>query len=291
MDEESYYWDGKLDYLRKSTILYYNDDYIKFLVDNVWRIDTPVHVIDFGCGYGHLGLRLMPLLPQGSRYTGVDAGSKLIAYAKQLFAELPFESEFVLGDFHEIAFERKYDLAVCHGVLLHMTDPLAVLEKMMDCVKDRGKIIAFEPSWIGSVAGFHFERLRQSGVIPLGQLQELFERDAERTGKDGNIGLKLPLYFNRLGLQDVQCRVSDKVNVHDPEFDPETASKLFEAMRFYDPGDREVFVCGLIERGMKPEEADRQYEAEKLLAEAFTSSTAAAYAPVMKITFGTVVRN
>jgi len=40
---------------------------------------------------------------------------------------------------------------------------------------------------------------------------------------------------------------------------------------------------------MLPEEAERQYEAEKHLTAVFTSSMAAIYAPGMKITFGTVV--
>ncbi len=39
--------------------LYYNDDYLEFLVKIVWRIDQPVKMIDFGCGYGYLGLKLL----------------------------------------------------------------------------------------------------------------------------------------------------------------------------------------------------------------------------------------
>ncbi|RCW49026.1 class I SAM-dependent methyltransferase [Paenibacillus prosopidis] len=246
------------------------------------------HIIDFGCGFGHLGLRLLPLLADGSKYTGIDAGAGLIEHARHLFKGLPYEVDFVVGDFHSIPIERKYDIAVCHGVLLHMTEPMLLLKKMADCVKNEGKVIAFEPHWNGNMASYYFEGVDQSSVIPLGLLQELFERDALRTGKDGNIGLKLPLYFNRLGLRDVQCRMSDKVNIMDPEADREKATQLYEAIKFSDPGDREQFSTYLIERGMLPEEAERQYEAEKLLSETFTSSVAATYAASIKITFGTV---
>ncbi|MDF2671547.1 MAG: methyltransferase, partial [Paenibacillus sp.] len=152
------------------------------------------------------------------------------------------------------------------------------------------QVIAFEPHWIGNNASYYFEGLEQSNVIPLGPLQKLFERDVQRTGKDGNIGLKLPLYFNDLGLADVQCRVSDKVNIHDPIVDSEEASKLYEAMKFSDPGDRDSFIHGLLERGMLLEEAEQQYEAELYLSVAFTSSLAVTYAAGMKITFGTVRR-
>ena len=33
-----YYWDSKIDYLSKTRGLYYNDDYLEFLVKSVWQI-------------------------------------------------------------------------------------------------------------------------------------------------------------------------------------------------------------------------------------------------------------
>ncbi|MBM7563900.1 class I SAM-dependent methyltransferase [Paenibacillus sacheonensis] len=283
---EPYYWDEQIEYLKTSTSLFYNDDYIEFLVERLWRIDRPVRVVDFGCGYGHLGIRLLPLLPEGSEYVGIDAGIKLIEHARKICSELPYRMQFFTGDVHHFDFTEKYDLAVCHALLLHMNDPIAVLNRMADCVKKEGRVIAFEPHWIGTNASFHFDGLDQSAVIPLGQLQALFERDAQRTGKDGNIGLKLPLYFNRIGLSDVQCRVSDKVNIYDPSTTGET--RMYEGLRFNDPGERISFTEKLLARGMSEEEANRQYECEKMLSERFTPSMAATYAAGMKITFGTV---
>ncbi|WP_141136788.1 hypothetical protein [Paenibacillus herberti] len=110
-------------------------------------------------------------------------------------------------------------------------------------------LVAFETHWISNNASFYFEGIEQSRAIPLGLLQELFERDVRRTGKDGNIGLKLPLYFHRLGLKDVQCRASDKVNIYDPTVDQEKTSELYEAIKFHHPGEREPFVQQLVERG------------------------------------------
>jgi len=285
---ETYYWNDQINYLKKSVGLFYNDDYLQFLVDKVWQIDKPIKIIDFGCGFGHLGLRLLPLLPEGSSYTGIDLGDKLIEYAHELFNGSPYQTEFFVGDINTFTFERKFDVAVCHAVLLHMSDPMNVLKNMISCVKENGKVIAFEPHWNGNHAGYHFEGIELSNVIPLGQLQELFERDVKSTSKDGNIGLKLPIYFNRLGLRDVQCRVSDKVNVLDSTVDSELALEQYKAMQFNDPGDCDSFISALVERGMLVSEATRQYEAEKLLSKIFTTSQAVSYAPGMKITFGTV---
>lgn len=72
---DQYYWDDKLEYLTSTRDLYYNDDYLEFLVKSVWKIHESVHIVDYGCGYGYLGLKLLPLLPQGSRYTGITFGT------------------------------------------------------------------------------------------------------------------------------------------------------------------------------------------------------------------------
>jgi len=284
-----YYWDGKIDYLRRSTGLYYNDDYIEFLVKTVWRVDRPVHVMDFGCGFGHMGIRLLPLLPKGSKYTGVDVGEKLIEHARELFEDSPYETEFILGDIQTMVFEQKYDIALCHAVMLHMPNPKDVLRKMMGSVIDHGKIVCFEPNWIANMASYHFEGMQQSSAIQLGLLQKLYEMDANRSGKDGNIGFKLPVYFSQLGLTEIQCRMSDKVNFHDPLSDRETAAKLFRDLQFDHPGEREPFIQQLVERGLSLEEAESEYETEMYLSQSLTEPMLFTYAPSMKITFGTVI--
>lgn len=85
-----YYWDNQIDYLKRTRGLYYNDDYLDFLIQRVWKLNEPVRIIDYGCGYGYLGLKLLPMLPKGSSYTGVDKGEALIRKAKDIFSSLPF---------------------------------------------------------------------------------------------------------------------------------------------------------------------------------------------------------
>lgn len=78
----------KIEYLMRTRDLFYNDDYFELLVKSVWKITTPVKIIDFGCGYGFLGLKLMPLLPAGSSYTGIDLGEKLLDKARNVFEKI-----------------------------------------------------------------------------------------------------------------------------------------------------------------------------------------------------------
>jgi 2-polyprenyl-3-methyl-5-hydroxy-6-metoxy-1,4-benzoquinol methylase len=60
-------WDDKFDYLRQSRALHHNEDYWRFLVRDVWRIDKrPLRIVDFGCGFGWAGLFLVPMLASGT---------------------------------------------------------------------------------------------------------------------------------------------------------------------------------------------------------------------------------
>ncbi|CAG7616925.1 class I SAM-dependent methyltransferase [Paenibacillus allorhizosphaerae] len=293
---DTYYWDTRIDYLRSSRDLYYNDDYIEFLVKMVWKIEAPVHLIDFGCGYGYLGLKLLPLLPDGSTYTGVDLGEKLLDEARSVFQSLPYESEFIRADIQEVKLERKYDIALCHAVLLHMPNPVDVLKKMIDCVVNQGRIITFEPHWIGNMANYYLHGHDHSRLVHLGILQKLYEQDTKRSGKDGNIGAKVPIYLSELGLTDIESRVSDKVIFLHPNMDPSRKMNLYQ--RLQESGhaeapsqEREAFISQLMERGARFQEAQEQYENELYLSKQFHSESFFTYACNMKITFGTVSRD
>lgn len=90
-----YYWDSQIDYLRKTLELYYNDDYLEFLLTRVWKFTEPINMLDYGCGYGFLGLKLLPMLPEGSTYTGIDKGIELINRAKEIFQHTSLDLQYV----------------------------------------------------------------------------------------------------------------------------------------------------------------------------------------------------
>lgn len=64
---------------------------MKFLLRDVFLIKEPVNILDCGCGYGALGLLLLPLLPEGSSYTGIDFNQKLLQEGKELFKKKGLE--------------------------------------------------------------------------------------------------------------------------------------------------------------------------------------------------------
>lgn len=290
---ETYDWNSKLAYLKNTRDLYYNDDYVSFLVNTVWKINKPVHIVDFGCGYGYLGLVLMPLLPKGSKYTGIDSGGTLLAEARELFRLLPYESEFLEGDATEIELKDTYDIAICHAFLLHMSSPKTMLQKMMHSVKKGGKIICFEPHWISNMSSYVLDGEEQSEIIQLGVLQKLFESDTKRNGKDGNIGMKIPMYLSELGVKNIECRVSDKVNFLDSNIHHKDQNDLYHSLEEEgiagDPGDKQQFIERLMGRGLTYDDALAQYEAELRFFKIFHVHSSLVYAPNMKITFGDIV--
>ncbi|HDR8115910.1 TPA: class I SAM-dependent methyltransferase [Bacillus cereus] len=290
---ETYDWNSKLAYLKNTRDLYYNSDYVSFLVNSVWKISEPVHVVDYGCGYGYLGLLLMPLLPEGSKYTGIDSGETLLAEARELFRSLPYESEFLEGDAIEIELNDTYDIAICHAFLLHMSSPKTMLQKMIHSVKSGGKIICFEPHWISNMSSYTLDGENQSEIIQLGILQNLFESDTQRSGKDGNIGMKIPIYLSELGVKNIECRVSDKVNFLDSNMHHNDKNDLYQSLKEEgitgDPGDKQQFVERLMARGLTYDDALAQYEAELRFFKIFHVHSSLVYAPNMKITFGDIV--
>lgn len=285
---EKYYWDTQLEYLKRTRDLYYNDDYLEFLVNSVWKISKPVHIIDFGCGYGYLGLKLLPLLPKGSKYTGIDKGQLLISKAIEYFHGLPYESEFFLADTNEIELEGEYDIAVCHAFLLHMSEPEKMLQRMVNSIVNNGKIICFEPHWISGMSSYELGGYEQSQIVPLGILQKLFEEGTN----DGNIGAKVPKYLSELGVKNIECRVSDKVNFLYSDKNQQDKKRLFNSLKEDgvggEPINKNQFIENLTKRGVTFKEAQEQFEAELLFSQVFNMDSSLIYAPSMKITFGDI---
>src|SRR5207245_1921581 len=103
-----------------------------------------------------------------------------------------------------------------------------------------------------------------------------------RTGKDGNIGIKLPMYLSQLGLKNVECRVSDKVNFLDLNMDLHKKERLYNSLREEGlgekPGDSEHMINHLMLRGLTFDEARSQYEAELSFFKEFGMESSLTYA-------------
>lgn len=213
---QAHYWNEKLDYLKATRKSFWNDDYFEFLVKAVWKINKPVTVADFGCGYGVLGMKLLPLIPKGSSYTGIDISETLVDEARKIFSlETDHRIQFIHSDVMTVESHQKYDVVICQALLRHVQEPKNVLRKMIDSVKEGGLVICIETNrpfeeMSNMIAGYDYKPWDN-----LKNLSKLWTSELENEERDFSIGLKVPMLMSECGLIDIDVRMNDKMNFID----------------------------------------------------------------------------
>ncbi len=274
---ENYNWDLKTEYLMSSRYNYFNDDYWEFLVKKVWKMNYPLKILDFGCGLGYLGLKILPNLPNGSTYTGVDMSEKLISEANDIFKTLPYESRFFQGNIMEWDSKIEFDVVICQTLMIHLPNPKEALKRMYSFVKPGGKVICIEPHYNSALlAGFYIDEIEYSQITNLGILQKLYENDRKKNKNDGFIGNRLPMMMSEIGLRDVECRVSDCVRYLHPKTDPKEKEKIYNAFCTEVPilseEERIGYIFKLMRRGLTEEEANEVFNKTRYFAEQFRNN-------------------
>nr|WP_052345865.1 hypothetical protein [Paucisalibacillus sp. EB02] len=107
--------------------------------------------------------------------------------------------------------------------------------------------------------------------------------------------MKVPQYLSKLGVKNIECRVSDKVNFLHPDKNQQDKENLFYSIKGEgiggNPVNKDQFIESLIKRGVALQEAQEQFEAELLFSQVFNMDSSLVYSPSMKITFGEVKIN
>ncbi len=256
-------WNGALEYLKKSRAAWWNNDYIEFLIDKVWKIKEPVSIIDFGCGIGFLGELLLPLLPNGSTYTGVDIGDRLLEEAADRFKNTNYETHFIHADLCSYVPENKYDIAICQTVLQHIPNAVSIVEKMKDSVKAGGMVISIDVSRDTASAALFIDGLDYGKINLLGVEQKIRRNTLDTLNKDFEIGLKTPILMKNIGLKNVGIRMNDFVQFVNPE--DENYKEQYKAFisEAYENEYTEEMKDGLIKsfmcKGLTFEEAEKLF--------------------------------
>lgn len=291
-------WEDRFESLRASRVLTHNADYLEFLVRKVWRIDRqPQKIAEFGCGYGRFASMLLPLLPSGSSYAGFDSAAALVSKGKEIFAESPYPASFVRGEVHQAPLRDGYfDVTIAHLVLMHMPDPVQVLREMIRVTRPGGLLITCDASRNGHNALLHIEESDEQENVDLELIQTVNRSIRRESGVDYNIGMKTPVLMHRMGLENVQARISDLVLLVLPPLDTSEKEQIFRAMCSeglgYQPtGEAEIdsWRQKLIARGVLREKADKEIKRQlerDFLHKGNTYHTVSASA--FTFTFGTV---
>jgi ubiquinone/menaquinone biosynthesis C-methylase UbiE len=264
------YWDDKDEHLRQCFILHHNVDYLEFLVRSVWKLDQACRLVEFGCGFGRIGVEVMRLLAQGSTYTGIDQSAKLISKGRQIWANTPWPAEFNEGSIYKTPFtDKSFDVSLIHTVLMHVPYPEKVLKEMIRVTKPNGLVIACEANRNAHTAMLHIEEDNHQELVPLELFQTINREIRKRTGVDHNIGAKLPVLMHKAGLKQIQIRLSDAVRFLYPPMDSDYMERLFTAIcdegygqpRPDDEG-RERWKANLMSYGISDHDADTEITRE-----------------------------
>ena len=205
------FWNQKLEYLLRTRKSYWNDDYANFLISQVWKINKPVSILDCGCGYGFLGLLLLPHLPEGSTYTGIDFAEDLIQKGKSLFAQHGTEATFICKNIFEYSTENQYDLVVCQAVLRHLDNPAAFIQKMITFAKPGGYVVCIDANREFECCGLYIDGMDYQELCRHEGLEKKWRTELTMQGRDYAVAIRTAHMMQKLGLVDVDVRMNDKV--------------------------------------------------------------------------------
>lgn len=211
------YWEDRLAYLKASRKSLWNEDYLRFLVEQVWKIDRPADVLDCGCGFGYMGKMLLPFLPEGSTYTGIDFSESLLQEAEKFLGQEKWKKELICDDFPSHVFRRHYDVTLSQCAMRHVNDPQAFLRKMIGQTKPGGLVVAIDVNRELESDGLYIDGLEYAGLCDRMGFRKMWEKERQCQGRDYAIGMRLPLMMQKEGLVDVDVRMNDRVTLLCPE--------------------------------------------------------------------------
>ncbi|MCT4545342.1 MAG: methyltransferase domain-containing protein [Vallitalea sp.] len=263
------HWDKKLGYLKDSRIGFWNEDYLEFLVNKVWNITKPIDIIDFGCGYGYLGIMLLKILPTGSTYTGVDISDKLLDEARIIFKDSAYKTKFIKSDLNSLKVKEKYDIAICQALLRHLPNPKEILKKMTDSVKIGGMVICAEINREFENVGLYIKGIEYNSLNKTSVLKKFWKTELELEGRDYSVGIKVPCYMQECGLHNIDVRINDKVNLINPYEDKSKYSKLLNSLittnewnRILSEDEKKDIIALFMNRGLTRTEAEIYLKSE-----------------------------
>jgi SAM-dependent methyltransferase len=291
------YWDDKAEWLKAIRTGWFNEDYIEFLVEKVWKIQKPVNVIDFGCGFGYAGLVLLPVLPEGSTYTGIDISDNLLDEARNIFAKTGYKTSFIKEDLNYYIPNGKYDVALSQAVLRHIPNAENILIKMIQSVVGGGFVICMETDMEMEKAGLYFSGLDYSGLGMIPLMRKMWKTELESGGRDCRFAVKIPSLMQEYGLHDIGVRISDSACFINPYIDKAEHSRSFELFtkawgwdKQLTEEEKETYIDSLENKGLNAQEAGMYTAGEQRVRDYLMEDEDNAFiikAPCTLISFGT----
>jgi len=261
-------WKEMLVYQRK--YMWFEDTLDKLAI---WLDLKPgMTAVDVGCGLGYLGYTYWLYYGKGGRYFGVDISNELAQDAKKASKDWAVSGEafFITGDVYKLPFPDDFaDCVMCQALLMHLEKPELALAEMIRVAKPGGLIMCHEPDNLSAA----LEKGHSS--IPELDLEEqllssktviISNKGRIKLGRgDQGIGPKIPMMMKKMGLEEIDLRLNDRVFHLEPPYESPIQKHHLESVKkrwlpeneknfqFWLERERDEFIAG----GGQPEEYDR----------------------------------
>ena len=118
-------YDAKHDFVWK-----YGSDVVSLLAPQAGE-----HILDLGCGTGHLTAQLAE---SGAQVLGVDRSSDMVAAARISYPDLKFE----IADGRELPFRDEFDAVFSNATLHWIHEPVRVIQSVCNALRSGGRFVA-----------------------------------------------------------------------------------------------------------------------------------------------------
>ena len=166
---------------------------------------------------------------------------------------------------------------------------------MKDSAKFGGMVICLDVSRDTDAAARYIDGFDYGKLNLLGIEQKLRRGSLDKTGKDFEIGLKLPVYMHRIGLQNIDIRMNDFVQFLRPEqssYDEQCQSFISGQYERIQPDEqKEKSIKMYMDRGATAQEAENEFAGQQKLTaniHAHKDSLSAVSSKCMLISYGYV---
>lgn len=195
--------------------LWWNSDFLD-LMERRWDLGGVRILLDVGCGAGHWGRTLLPVLPSWARVVGLDIESAFLQIARKEARTRGLDERlsFAAGRAEALPYENdSFDCVTCQTLLMHVADAPAVIAEMQRVLRPGGLLVLVEPD--NTVLGV--SDLNSHPRISITEAGDylVFQLTCEK-GKaalgEGNssIGGLLPGYVAEAGFERIVVHQTDK---------------------------------------------------------------------------------
>ena len=123
-------WDTELYEARHSFVWQYGEDVVELLDPKPGE-----HILDLGCGSGHLTNKIAG---RGAQVIGLDASPAMVAQARQNYPQM----QFLLQDAATMDFESEFDAVFSNAALHWMLDAASVARAIARALRKTGRLVA-----------------------------------------------------------------------------------------------------------------------------------------------------